>query len=179
MGISTILTNINISSIDLDNHMKEMITGEWGRWFILRSYDLTRKSKWWDPHNKEAIGGPAYEFKDYLVRGRLVPKIYRGASKNYKIQDLGELDFLYSTLYLTSNIPLKDEDDVMEIAETTNNEPPSLVHVTRQHKIRTIDRRHDGKLIYSKSYTYYKTAIKNESIPDPLSVDATFWLNAT
>lgn len=176
MGISSILTSSNTKSIDLDYHMKEMIAGEWGNWFVLRSYDLTKKSKWWDPHNKEAIGGPAYEFRDYLVRGRLIPKIYRGASKNYKIEDLGELDFLFSTLYLTSNVPLKDEDDVMEIAETTSAVPLSLVHITKQHKIRTIDRRHDGGLIYTKSYTYYKTAIKDESITDPLSVDASFWL---
>jgi len=38
-----------------------------GKWSILRHFDKTRRSIYWDVDRKEAIGGPAWEYTDYLA----------------------------------------------------------------------------------------------------------------
>jgi len=43
------------------------ITGK-GHWVILRKFDPTQYSKYWNPVTREAVGGPAHPYTDHLVR---------------------------------------------------------------------------------------------------------------
>jgi hypothetical protein len=38
-----------------------------GKWCVLRHFNKAVRSKYWDPNRNEAIGGPAWEYTDYLI----------------------------------------------------------------------------------------------------------------
>lgn len=44
-----------------------------GRWAILQWFDPTKLSKYWNPKNETAVGGPKYQYKMYLMRTSSAP----------------------------------------------------------------------------------------------------------
>ena len=57
--------------IDLRYEMG-ILLDEYGTFVILRHYDKTEHSNYWDNIAKEAIGGPAWPYRDYITRAREV-----------------------------------------------------------------------------------------------------------
>ena len=52
------------------NNFQRMLTssnGGIGRWVIVRHFDRTKKSRYWNDQTKEPIGGPPYEYTDTVV----------------------------------------------------------------------------------------------------------------
>lgn len=59
------------TGIDLRVEMDKILRS-YGHWVMVRHYDTTRHSKYWDERAHEAVGGPAWEYMDYIVRSRKV-----------------------------------------------------------------------------------------------------------
>lgn len=49
------------------NRMLERSRGGIGQWVVLRHFDTSKKSSYWNEETKEAVGGPPYEYTDTLV----------------------------------------------------------------------------------------------------------------
>jgi len=70
--------------IDLRNEFHKFLYGDGvvpprGHWIVLRKNDTSKKSEYWDEEYREAVGGPAYEYTDYLMRARKVVVTSAGA----------------------------------------------------------------------------------------------------
>lgn len=61
--VSTVVT----TDIDLRVEFATFIE-EHGHWVILRKYDRTRRSIYWDEETQSAIGGPPWEYTDIFVK---------------------------------------------------------------------------------------------------------------
>jgi hypothetical protein len=44
-----------------------------GHWIVYRKYDITKKSNSYSNRTHEGVGGPPYQYTDYLLRTRKVP----------------------------------------------------------------------------------------------------------
>lgn len=60
-----------IYGLDLRKFMDDILTS-YGHYAMVRKYDTTRRSSFWNPVTKEAVGGPAWEYNDYIVKARKV-----------------------------------------------------------------------------------------------------------
>lgn len=65
--------------IDLRIEMHNILYGNGqtspkGHWVVLRSYDMASPSRYFNKSTKEGIGGPAFNYKDTILRSRRVPK---------------------------------------------------------------------------------------------------------
>lgn len=148
-------------SWDLDAELRLMLSGEWGHWGILRSFDLTKKSKWWNPQTGEAINGPQWQYRDYLVRYR---KVYEPIIDPHPSTHMGVEAYYPDSFYMASSVRPKSEDIIMEIAEAEWQNPPRLAHVIRQHQIKLPDNKRDGPLVYTRCYVILRSGINDESI---------------
>jgi len=59
------------TGIDLRNEL-EALLNEYGHWVMVRKYDTSTHSVYWDSDTREARGGPPWEYVDYVVRARKV-----------------------------------------------------------------------------------------------------------
>jgi len=157
-----------LGDIDLDWEMRRMLSGEWGCWGVLRSFDLTNRSRWWNAKTGEAINGPAWEYTDYLVRMR---RVYQPVAAPTPTVSQGVIASYPDSFFLSSVKRPKKEDIIMEIAEAEWTRAPHVVTVLRQHQIMYPDFKLDGKLCYVRAYSTLKPAIRDESITVPLTVD--------
>jgi hypothetical protein len=153
---------------DMETELRYMLTGEWGHWGILRSFDLTKKSKWWNPQTGEAINGPQWEYKDYLVRLR---RVYEPIIDPHPSTHMGVEAYYPDSFFVASNVRPKSEDNIFEIAEAEWSKVPRVAHVLYQHQIKLPDYKRDGKLIYTRCYVVLKSAINDQSIHDPQTLD--------
>ena len=158
----------NTGTIDLDYELRVMLSGEWGCWGILRSFDLTKKSKWWNAQRGEAINGPQWEYRDYLVRLR---RVYDPIVDPHPSTHQGVESYYPNSFYLASHVRPKAEDIIMEIAEAEWNKAPRLATVLRQHQIKMPDYHLDGKFIYTRAYVVLRSGINDESIQSPMVLD--------
>ena len=49
------------------NRMLERSRGGIGQWVVLRHFDKTKRSQYWNDEAKEAVGGPPYEYTDSVI----------------------------------------------------------------------------------------------------------------
>ena len=70
---------------------------EYGWWMVLRSFDITKKSKYWDDVTKESVGGPPYEYKDIILKGRRVEKLGQGDVES--VQSRQQLTDVYYVVF--------------------------------------------------------------------------------
>lgn len=159
---------IGNGGLDLDREMKTIITGEWGCWGVLRVMDLTKKSKFWNAQTKEAVDGPQWEYRDYLVRLR---RVYEPIADPHPTTHAGVEAFYPNSFYLASTVRPKKEDIIMEIAEAEWMKPPRLATVLRQHSIKMPDYKLDGKLTYTRAYVVMETPNTDKSIHLPQVLD--------
>lgn len=153
---------------DLDKEMKTIISTEWGCWGVLRVMDMTHKSKWWDPKTKEAVNGPQWEYKDYLVRMR---RVYEPIVDPHPTTHAGVEAYYPNSIYMASVVRPKKEDIIMEIAEAEWVKPPRFATILRQHQIMMPDYKLDGKLTYTRAYVVYQTPNTDDTIHQPQVLD--------
>lgn len=146
----------NSEGIDLRIEMNRILYGGVGRrpkghWIVLRQYDRTSRSEYYNTRTHEGVGGPAFTYTDSVLRTRRVPV----SRRSEKIEDLkvggNVLDgYVY---YLEYHINPRIGDDIfeLELADHTNY-PGSASTLTLQEKFR-VKRVHpwrldNGNIIY-------------------------------
>jgi hypothetical protein len=70
-NVSTALYPGIHTGIDLRYEM-DLLLREFGYHIVIRHFDKTKRSKYWNQTTREAVGGPAWEYTDHVVRARKV-----------------------------------------------------------------------------------------------------------
>lgn len=99
----------------------------YGHWIVYRAMDKTKLSKYWNNKTGEAIGGPKYEYKDYIIRTRRYAwDLNFATNKGLEIQVASSIatpgDFIYYFEYIegitvdnNGNITINEEDCLYEL----------------------------------------------------------------
>lgn len=149
--------------INLDLEFKRIVQ-EYGWWIVLRSFDLSRHSRYWDDRSKEAIGGPPWEYNDIIFKARRVENPAFNAEDFYTRQQFtGIFDVVF---FVFSNIRIKREDRIFEIPldQRFLKTPPSRVTVFEQFDIKHVEYKIERGLVFSKCYCTNMTPIQDETI---------------
>jgi len=111
-------------SIDLRKEMDKILFGgdaesAKGHWVIYRRMDLTMRSEYWNSDTREAVGGPAWEYTDEVVRTRhLIGRSAGLLSDMEQYTDVGIMNVMYLTYYFEHDVNPKKEDEIYEIDES-------------------------------------------------------------
>jgi hypothetical protein len=114
-----------------------------GHWVILRKFDRTRPSQYYDDKTHEGVGGPAFEYEDVLIRTRQVPM--RKNTDQLLVTPPGiDINDCY-VYYFEYTVNPKIGDDILELDLLDNRRTPVIttVHPTARY---SIERTHPYRL---------------------------------
>lgn len=104
-------------------------------WTLLRHFDKTKRSKYWNSDTKEAIGGPPYEYTDSIIpvyMSAFVPRSGTGVG----IQNIepGAIIIGKRRVYLQNIVTVDFEDELYELSNYTEEEP-TLVYTKAEEDV--------------------------------------------
>lgn len=120
------------TGVDLRHELDELLN-TYGHWVMVRKYDTTTHSQYWDPELREARGGPPWIYTDYVVRARKVIQTTGGVLSALEMPaPPGILTIPYATYYLKWNIDgysIGNSDEIYEFpwSATVVPEPSQAV----------------------------------------------------
>jgi hypothetical protein len=102
-------------------------------WVILRHFDKTRKSSYWNDDTKEAVGGPAWEYGDTptLTYSALRPPIGFGTEMSANIPlMMGKMDDIHVLYFFEHDVSIDQDDVIFEVSWSGINPPSDLAALT-------------------------------------------------
>ena len=137
---------------------------KYGWWFVLRSFDITKHSKYWDSVSKESIGGPAYPYNDIIIKGRRVEQNGSDSERPYSRQQVS--DVYDATFYLLGYIRPKKEDVIMALSPDVRQvaKPPIKVRPYELFDIDHAEAKIEQGVIVTKCYCMKKVPINDETL---------------
>jgi len=114
--------SVNLRS-ELDD-LFDNVEGGISSWVLLRHFDKTKRSKYWDKDRKEAIGGPPYEYTDSVVpvyMSAFVPR--SGAGVGVENIEPGAIIIGKRRVYMQHLVTVDYEDELYELSHYTEEEP--------------------------------------------------------
>ena len=141
-----------------------------GWWMVLRSFDLTKRSKYWDNTSMEAIGGPPYEYNDIILKGRRVEGIAGDPETTESRQQNTEI--YRAVFYVLGHIRAKGEDVIMEIAPELKQVPkaPRKIRAVEIFDIEHVEPKIEHGVIVSKCYCRKRTPSNDETLVGDIPV---------
>jgi len=118
-----------------------------GHWIVLRRSDLANRSEYWNPETKESIGGPPFEYKDYLIRARY--RTFTTGQQEYR-DIMGLIETPVKIYYIDYRYRPKKEDYILEIANCAAGSAPTNIIVTAKYDLLLVDEPRDeqGRIEY-------------------------------
>ena len=124
--------------VNLRNELDDLfdnIEGGIAHWALLRHFDKTKRSKYWNADTKEAIGGPAYEYTDSIVpvyMSSFVPRSGVGTG----IENIEAAAIITGTrrIYLQHIVTVDFEDEIFELSNYTEEEP-TIVYTKAEENV--------------------------------------------
>jgi len=117
------------------------------RWLLLRKF-TDEKSPYWNDITKEAIGGPKYEYNDFLIEGYSIPAVSGTVSKRegVVVTSPGDLDITSEIFYLKHNVPVVVDDEIYDL-DWEHTERPTIVYDKSDENLA------DGKVCPKRKYS--------------------------
>jgi hypothetical protein len=142
----------------------------YGWWFVLRSFDLTKKSQYWDEVSDEAIGGPAYKYNDIILKGRRVENI--GGDPETTESRQQNTDIFKEVFYILGDIRPKKEDIIMAVPLDVRQQPtpPKTIVPVELFDIEHVEAKIEKGVIVSKCSCRKKTPINDKTLIGPIPV---------
>lgn len=159
-----------MSGINMDYEFRQLVEEE-GWWMVLRCFDLTKRSTYWNEDKKEAVGGPEYKYHDLIFRGRRVEHVDRNPAEQHESR--GMLTDIYRVkFYILSKIRPKREDMIIEIPVDLRHltEPPKKVNAYEVFNIVHVEHKFSMGLSYSICYAIKETPRNDATLNGPLPV---------
>ena len=139
--VNTSLYPGSTHGLDLRRWMDDIL-GEYGHYVMLRQYDTTKRSIYWNDITKESIGGPAWEYTDHIVRARKQVMTTGGVLSALEMPSPpGIITVLYTIYYLkwnSLNPMVKNDDEIYEF-EWALDRAPNVDEVTCVLKYNILD----------------------------------------
>ena len=103
--------------IDLRIEMNRCLYGDGqrsplGHWVVVRHFDRSKQSKYFNKFSKEGVQGPSHPFTDHLVRARRVPFPRSIEEDALKAGTIFSDEFIY---YLEYTVPIRNGDQIYEL----------------------------------------------------------------
>ena len=156
--------------IDLDWEMHEFVR-ERAWWGVLRSFDLTSRSQYWDNETQTAVDGPKWKYNDIILRMRRTEHSTMNAEDWFTRQQYTDV---YNVIYyVISSVRPKKEDVIIEIEDRYKflPQPPRLATVYETFKINHVEQKIENELIYSKCYCSKYTPKKDVTLEGAIRVN--------
>lgn len=127
-----------------------------GHWVVLRKYDISKTSKYYNKHTKEGVNGPAYEYTDFVIRTRRVPVGFTGNPlEPLKVgQAIGDT-YIY---YFEYTVNPKRGDHIIELALDDHTNKPTITQSIMAERYR-INAVHPYRL-ENGNVQYFSTQVK-------------------
>ncbi len=138
--------------VDLRSEIRTILYGSavknpLGHWVIVRNFDRTNTSEYWNKYSKEGVGGPAHPYTDVLLRTRRIPAPRNDTEFNAKVGNIFSDQFVYYFEYNTT-VQLADQIYELDVADHTNT--PTSYNFTEKYDIRRVHpyRENNGNVQY-------------------------------
>ncbi len=152
---SNLTSTTLLSGIDLRNEFADFIE-EHGHWVILRKYDRTRRSIYWNEETQSAIGGPPWEYRDVFVKAS--KSVRRVSSTDEYDFRPGSVDLPSDIYYLPYTTTPTLTDVIIEI-QPCDGQLPTHYTITQVRDIYRVDPMRDAQ----GRVEYYMIAVENTS----------------
>lgn len=127
-------------NIDLRKELHNLLHGSQavnriGQWVILRRFDLTKFSEFYNEITREGVGGPKYKYTDELY---LTYKWNSFTSDPFNEQQVpaGTMSVPLVTFFFEYNVNPKEEDDIFEFDWPDHTITPTLSQISKPYSIR-------------------------------------------
>jgi len=135
-------------------------TGWYAGW---RKFDLTTRSQYWDEVAKESIGGPPWDYTDYVFKTRrIVPG--RTSLENEILARFGTIERESLLYFIPHNIDIKREDWLYSLRQPTVKSPPTKVLAKDIYDVTLIEPKIDGDEIYKVVKVKVRAHINDRTI---------------
>ncbi len=148
-----ITSSVVVTDIDLRNEFANFIE-EHGHWVVLRKYDRTRRSIYWDESTQSAIGGPPWEYTEILLKAS--KSVRRPASTDEYDFRPGSVDLPNDTYYLSHTTNPTLIDVLIEIEPCVGSRPTQYT-IKQVRDVYRIDPMRDTQ----GRVEYYMLAVEN------------------
>lgn len=146
--------------IDLRIEMNRMLYGTTfkkplGHWVIVRVFDSSSRSKYFNPYTKEGVGGPSHDFVDILVRARRAPvRMARNSTDESKAADITQHTYEY---YFEYDVPVRDGDQIFELDVLDHTNKPTSYNLVEKYDVSRVHpyRLENGNVQYMKAISRY------------------------
>ena len=123
--------------IDLRIEMNRILYGSTfkrplGHWVVVRVYDVTSQSKYFNKYSREGILGPAHDFTDYLVRSRRVQRSKGNEMDVLKANDIVDDGYIY---YFEWTVPVNAGSQIYEIDAKDHAIKPLTYKLMEKHDV--------------------------------------------
>lgn len=161
--------------IDLRKHIRGLTRGDartvpQGKWIVLRIFRIGHYSEYWNEERKEAIGGPKWQYDDFLVRaisrpGSIISKSgsassappIEGLTPLLNLAGLDSSDTMVYAIEVLPELPREpaEGDRIYEIQEYARNRKPSPpLHALAMYDVLAVLPDH-GDVGRAESYLVY------------------------
>jgi len=125
-----------------------------GHWVILRHFDRTKKSSYYNKYSKEGIGGPPHPYVDTLLRMRRRPFPRSDSEDVIKQGSIFSDSFVY---YFEHNVTARIGDQIFELDVTDHSNRPTSYNLTKKYDIKRVDpyREDNGNVMYNAAICEY------------------------
>lgn len=110
-------SDIDTDGIDLRRELHGILYGfpgknPLGHWVVLRHFDRTKPSKYYNRYSNEGLAGPKWEYTDTLVKTRRMPAPRSDTEDAQKIGDVFSDKLIY---YFEYNVTVSKGDQIYEL----------------------------------------------------------------
>lgn len=119
--------------IDLRKELHAILHGDGnrsgkGHWIVYRKFDRSTYSQYYNEVTQEAVGGPKYEYTDYIIRAyRSNPLSGLGANNSSKEADVGQISIPTVVYYLEYDQSPQVGDQIFELNWESPIKPTTIV----------------------------------------------------
>lgn len=151
------------------NNMILRSRGGIGQWVVVRHFDRTRKSKYWNEETKEAVGGPPYEYTDTITvasKQTAFQTSRPSTSAGATVLEFSEAVLETYRYFLQSDVTIEEDDEILDLDHSGQTTP--TVDYTRSGTGAKIKQRFKVKFVHEyvqggRGDIGYKIAIADRS----------------
>ena len=125
-----------------------------GHWVILRHFDRTKHSEFWNPISKEGINGPAHPYTDILLRSRRMPYPRSDTEEVAKAGNIFSDKLVYWFEY---HVEIANGDQIYELDVVDHKNKPTSYNFTEKFDIKRLHpyRMENGNVQYFAALCEY------------------------
>jgi len=157
--VSPLYGDIAYDGISLRTEMTAMLYGTGGsppkgHWIVLRHFDRTSKSDYYNEFSREGIGGPTFKYNDILLRSRRVPYPRTDSTEYAKVGNILHDQYIY---YFEYDIVLSTGDQIYELELDDHTYQPTEYDFAEKYDIKRVHpyRLEHGNVVYKMAMCQY------------------------